>query len=104
MRSPTGGEPSAVGVPLLIRGEPIGLLVAWPGERGIAESDASLLDAIAAQLAVSVQNARLHERSQLLSEERSRALRVGARRRSQSRRAVRDLECVRGDAVARANR
>ena len=70
----TGGEPSAVGVPLLIRGEPIGLLVAWPGERGIAESDASLLDAIAAQLAVSVQNARLHERSQLLSEERSRAL------------------------------
>jgi serine phosphatase RsbU (regulator of sigma subunit) len=68
------GEPSAVGVPLLIRGEPIGLLVAWPGERGIAESDASLLDAIAAQLAVSVQNARLHERSQLLSEERSRAL------------------------------
>jgi serine phosphatase RsbU (regulator of sigma subunit) len=68
------GEPSAAGVPLLLRGEPIGLLVAWPGERGIAESDASLLDAIAAQLAVSVQNARLHERSQLLSEERSRAL------------------------------
>ncbi|HST17184.1 MAG TPA: SpoIIE family protein phosphatase [Gaiellaceae bacterium] len=69
------GEPSAVGVPLLVRGEAIGLLAAWPGERGIAESDASLLDAIAAQLAVSVQNARLHERSQLLSEERSRALR-----------------------------
>src|SRR5262249_23176446 len=67
-------ERSVVGVPLLRRGEAIGLLAAWPRGRDLTASDRSLLEALAGQLAVSVQNARLHEQAQLLSEERSVAL------------------------------
>jgi serine phosphatase RsbU (regulator of sigma subunit) len=54
---------SVVGVPLRVREESIGLLVAYPGERDLGESDLALLTALAAQLAVAVQNARLHERA-----------------------------------------
>ncbi|HET7137211.1 MAG TPA: GAF domain-containing SpoIIE family protein phosphatase [Gaiellaceae bacterium] len=56
------GEASAVGVPLQVREESIGLLVAFPDERTLSENDLALLTALAAQLAVVVQNARLHER------------------------------------------
>ncbi|HEY6960639.1 MAG TPA: GAF domain-containing SpoIIE family protein phosphatase [Gaiellaceae bacterium] len=57
------GQRSVVGVPLHVREESIGLLLAYPGERELAESDLALLAALAAQLAVAVQNARLHERA-----------------------------------------
>jgi serine phosphatase RsbU (regulator of sigma subunit) len=57
------GEESVVAVPLQVQGESIGLLVAYPGERELSESDLALLTALAAQLAVAVQNARLHERA-----------------------------------------
>ena len=62
------GQRSALGVPLHVHGESIGLLVAYPGVRTLAESDISLLSSLAAQLAVAVQNARLHERSKELGE------------------------------------
>jgi serine phosphatase RsbU (regulator of sigma subunit) len=52
-----------VGVPLHVREESIGLLIAYPGERQLGESDLALLTALATQLAVAVQNARLHERA-----------------------------------------
>ena len=59
----TAGQRSAVGVPLHAREEPIGLLIAYPGDRTLGENDLALLTALAAQLAVAVQNARLHERA-----------------------------------------
>ncbi|HET7450624.1 MAG TPA: SpoIIE family protein phosphatase [Gaiellaceae bacterium] len=57
------GEESVVAVPLHVQEESIGVLVAYPGERELSESDLALLTALAAQLAVAVQNARLHERA-----------------------------------------
>ncbi len=57
------GEPSVVAVPLQAQEESIGLLVAYPRDRELSESDLALLTALAAQLAVAVQNARLHERA-----------------------------------------
>ena len=50
-------------MPLHVQEESIGLLVAYPGDRELGASDVALLTAFAAQLAVAVQNARLHERS-----------------------------------------
>jgi serine phosphatase RsbU (regulator of sigma subunit) len=57
-----GGRP-ALGVPLRLREEPIGLLVLHPGARSLEESDLALLTSLASQLAVAVQNARLHEQA-----------------------------------------
>ena len=57
------GEESVVAVPLRVQEESIGLLVAYPGDRELAEKDLALLTALAGQLAVAVQNARLHERA-----------------------------------------
>jgi phosphoserine phosphatase RsbU/P len=62
------GQRSALAVPLHVREESIGLLVAYPGARTLADSDVALLTSLAAQLAVAVQNARLHERSKELGE------------------------------------
>jgi serine phosphatase RsbU (regulator of sigma subunit)/uncharacterized protein YigA (DUF484 family) len=57
------GQRSVAAVPLHVREESIGLLVAYPGDRELTESELALLVALAAQLAVAVQNARLHERA-----------------------------------------
>jgi serine phosphatase RsbU (regulator of sigma subunit) len=57
------GQRSAVAVPLHVQEESVGLLVAYSGDRDLGESDLGLLAALAAQLAVAVQNARLHERA-----------------------------------------
>jgi serine phosphatase RsbU (regulator of sigma subunit) len=54
---------AALGVPLRLREEPIGLLVLYPGTRRLGESDLTLLSSLASQLAVAVQNARLHEQA-----------------------------------------
>ncbi|HEY2327518.1 MAG TPA: SpoIIE family protein phosphatase [Gaiellaceae bacterium] len=62
------GHTLVVGVPLQVGGEVIGLVVAYPPARRLAESEASLLAALGAQLAVAVQNARLHERATELGE------------------------------------
>jgi serine phosphatase RsbU (regulator of sigma subunit) len=67
-------EASAVGVPLQVREESIGLLVAFPDERTLSESDLALLTALAAQLAVAVQNAKLHERETRLGAALSESL------------------------------
>ena len=69
------GESAIVAAPLRIHGEAIGLLAAYPGAASLGAADEELLAALAAQLAVAVQNARLHEQSQQLFEERSTALR-----------------------------
>ncbi len=62
------GQAAALAVPLHVREEPIGLLVAFPGGRPIEESEIALLASLAAQLAVAVQNARLHEQATELGE------------------------------------
>jgi serine phosphatase RsbU (regulator of sigma subunit) len=54
---------SVLAVQLTAHEESIGLLVVYPGQRNLGEGDASLVAALAAQLAVAVQNARLHERA-----------------------------------------
>ncbi len=69
------GESAVIAAPLQMLGEPIGLLAAYPRAGSIGAGDEELLAALAAQLAVAVQNARLHEQSQQLFEERSTALR-----------------------------
>ncbi len=67
-------QPTVLAVPLHVREEPIGLLVAYPGARTVGESDSALLEALAVQLAVAVQNARLHERAKQLGETLAGAL------------------------------
>jgi serine phosphatase RsbU (regulator of sigma subunit) len=69
------GELRLVAVPLQLQDDLIGMLVAYPRGGAFADADASLLAALAAQLAVAVQNAALHEQAQQLSHERSNALR-----------------------------
>jgi len=65
----------AIGVPLLAHDQRVGLLGVFP-ERGrrLSEYENALLSALAAQLAVAVQNAQLHEQATTLGEERERAL------------------------------
>jgi serine phosphatase RsbU (regulator of sigma subunit) len=80
------GVSSALAVPLRVHDETIGLLVAYPGARRPTAGDRALLAALAAQLAVAVQNARLHEEAKELGEalrsvleaERQVARRLGA--------------------------
>jgi serine phosphatase RsbU (regulator of sigma subunit) len=69
------GIESAVAVPLLVHEELIGLVAAYlPRGRSLTASETGLLSALAVQLGVVVQNARLHERTKTLGEERERAL------------------------------
>ena len=69
------GLEAAVAVPLRVREELIGLLAVYPERgRGLSENEESLLRALAAQLAVAVENARLHERAERLGAERKEAL------------------------------
>jgi serine phosphatase RsbU (regulator of sigma subunit) len=69
------GIDAAVAVPLLAHGEVIGLLGVFPSKgRALTENEGALLAALAAQLAVAVQNAQLHEQSKRLGEEREEAL------------------------------
>ena len=64
----------ALGVPLRVRDEPIGLLVAYPRTVELAPGDVALLTSLASQLAVAVQNARLHERATELGDALADAL------------------------------
>jgi serine phosphatase RsbU (regulator of sigma subunit) len=69
------GIDSALAVPLVVRDEVIGLLAVYPQRgRRPTESEASLLAAVAGQLAVAVQNAQLHEQTSELSAQRESAL------------------------------
>ncbi len=69
------GVQSALALPLVVGDEPIGVLAVYPRQpRPLSANESALLVALAAQLAVLVQNARLHERAQELSSEREEAL------------------------------
>ena len=69
------GLDAAIAVPLLAQDEVIGLLGVFPSSgRELTENEAALLTALAAQLAVAVQNAQLHEQAKQLGEQRERAL------------------------------
>jgi serine phosphatase RsbU (regulator of sigma subunit) len=62
-------------VPLVARGELIGLLAAYlPRGRDLDPNESSLLAALTSQLSVAVQNAQLHERTERLAAEREGAL------------------------------
>jgi serine phosphatase RsbU (regulator of sigma subunit) len=78
------GIGSALAVPLVARGDVVGLLAAYPtGRPAASEHETALLAALAGQLAVAVQNAQLHEQATRLGEEREAALaaeRAAARR------------------------
>ncbi len=58
-----------IAVPLTAQEESIGLIVAYPGDRPLGENETSLIAALAAPLAVAVQNARLHEQARAQEEE-----------------------------------
>jgi serine phosphatase RsbU (regulator of sigma subunit) len=60
--------PAALAVPLRAHDELIGILVAYPGSRRPTAAERALLSALAGQLAVAVQNARLHEEAKELGE------------------------------------
>jgi serine phosphatase RsbU (regulator of sigma subunit) len=63
------GLESAVAVPLRVREDATGLLVAYPpAGRVLADTEIQLLEALAAQLAVAVQNAQLHEQAKQLGD------------------------------------
>jgi serine phosphatase RsbU (regulator of sigma subunit) len=69
------GIEAAIALPLLVHDERIGLLAVYPPRgRRLSDHEHALLSALAAQLAVAVQNAQLHERAKQLGEERERAL------------------------------
>jgi serine phosphatase RsbU (regulator of sigma subunit) len=69
------GIRAALAVPLVARGEVVGLLAAYPAGPPVAgEHETALLAALAGQLAVAVQNAQLHEETTRLGEEREAAL------------------------------
>jgi serine phosphatase RsbU (regulator of sigma subunit) len=69
------GIEAAVALPLLARDEVAGLLAVYPHRgRALSANDRALLSALAAQLAVAVQNARLHEQTKRLGEELESAL------------------------------
>lgn len=69
------GIDAALAVPLMVRDEVIGLLAVYPQRgRRPTENEASLLEALAGQLAVAVQNAQLHEQTAELSTQRETAL------------------------------
>jgi serine phosphatase RsbU (regulator of sigma subunit) len=81
------GIDAALAVPLMVRDEVIGLLAVYPQRgRRPTENEASLLAALAGQLAVAVQNAQLHEeiadkitqRETALASERAAAKRLKA--------------------------
>ena len=69
------GIGAALAVPLVAREELVGLLAAYlPRGRELSANESSLLSALASQLAVAAQNARLHERTERLASEREEAL------------------------------
>jgi serine phosphatase RsbU (regulator of sigma subunit) len=69
------GIESALALPLVVGDEPIGLLAVYPRRpRPLSANESALLSALAAQLAVAVQNARLHEQATQLGSELEEAL------------------------------
>ena len=80
------GIEAAVSVPLRAGKELVGLLVVYlPSGRRLQANESALLAALAGQLAVAVQNARLHEETMRLASDREQAL-------QSERRAARRLE------------
>ena len=69
------GIEAVIALPLLVHDEVIGLLGVFPPRGRVpTENESALLAALAARLAVAVQNAQLHEQAKRLGEERERAL------------------------------
>jgi serine phosphatase RsbU (regulator of sigma subunit) len=69
------GIEAAVGLPLRVREDLIGLLAIFlPRRRRLTQDELALVTALAAQLAVAVQNARLHEKATRSDDERKHAL------------------------------
>jgi serine phosphatase RsbU (regulator of sigma subunit)/putative methionine-R-sulfoxide reductase with GAF domain len=69
------GIDCALALPLVVGDTPIGLLAVYPRQpRPLSANERALLVALAAQLAVAVQNARLHERATALGRELEEAL------------------------------
>jgi len=69
------GLESALAAPLLARGDVLGLLAVYPDlDRRLSSNELSLLAAVAAQVAVALQNAQLHEETAELVRQREAAL------------------------------
>jgi serine phosphatase RsbU (regulator of sigma subunit) len=71
------GIEAVLAVPLLAHATVIGLLAVYPSRsRTFDQNEVALISALAAQLAVAVENARLHEEAKRLGSEREAALRA----------------------------
>jgi serine phosphatase RsbU (regulator of sigma subunit) len=82
---------SVIAVPLRGHDELDGLLIAYPPRgRAVLPGETSLLAALAAQLSVAVQNARLHERAKRLGTELEQAL-ISERRAARQLRALYEI-------------
>ena len=93
---------SVIALPLLVVDEPIGLLAVYPRRRRpLTPNESALLVALAAQLAVVVQNARLHERATRLGVELESALASEREAAGRIAGALRDLTLVRPEPLAR---
>jgi serine phosphatase RsbU (regulator of sigma subunit) len=69
------GLGSALALGLVVGDEPIGVLAVYPRQRRpLSDNERALLSALASQLAVAVQNARLHERITALYDDLKQAL------------------------------
>jgi serine phosphatase RsbU (regulator of sigma subunit) len=69
------GIESILGVPLVARGDFIGVLAVYPPSgRALGVAETALVGAVAGQLAVAVENARLHEQAKRLGAELEQAL------------------------------
>jgi serine phosphatase RsbU (regulator of sigma subunit) len=85
------GIEAVLAVPLLARDEVIGLLAVYPPRgRPVDENEEALVSALAAQLGVAVENARLHEEATRLSLELEEALR-GERQSARELRALYEI-------------
>jgi serine phosphatase RsbU (regulator of sigma subunit) len=82
---------SALALGLVVQDQPIGVLAVYPREpRPLTENERALLSALAAQLAIAVENARLHEQATALGQAREHALEAerDARRRLEAQYAI----------------
>src|SRR6266566_1971253 len=87
------GIEAAVGLPLRVREDLIGLLAVYlPSGRTLTPDELALVTALAAQLAVAVQNARLHEQLKRRENERREALEA----EQQASRTLRSLYAISG--------
>jgi GAF domain-containing protein/uncharacterized membrane protein YhdT len=79
---PANGSPGVVAVPVIVRGEVIGAIEVEPGEDGLEQEAAEMVQAVAQRLAASLENARLFEEAQAATAQEQRINQIVTRYQS----------------------